>query len=55
MGKSFWRKSRARNRFDLFDFPNGPHSGNMLPRNANFRTQRGRLAHVLIDQTMSET
>jgi hypothetical protein len=27
-----------RNRFDLFHFPKGPHSGDKLPWNANSRT-----------------
>jgi hypothetical protein len=45
-------KSHTRNRFDLFNFPEGLHPGDKPQWNANSRTQHGRLAHVLIDQTI---
>jgi hypothetical protein len=51
-GKIIFWKSHNWIRFDLFNFPKGSDSRDMLTWKANSRTQPGMLAHVLIDQTI---
>jgi hypothetical protein len=51
-GKIIFKKLHSRIRFDLFNFPKGPHSIDALTWKANSRTQRGRLAHVFMYSTI---
>jgi hypothetical protein len=51
-GRSFFKESHSRIRFNLFNFSKGPHSRDMLTWKPNSRTQRMRLGHVLSDQTI---
>jgi hypothetical protein len=52
MEKRLWHQSHAGNRLNLFSFPKGPYSRRKPPWNAHSRTQRERVVHVRIDQTI---
>jgi hypothetical protein len=51
-GKIIFEKPYNRIQFDLFSFPKGLDCGYTLTWKANSRTQHGRLAYILSDQTM---